>query len=234
MVFGLALLAAAIPTTIGTSIAVNEQQKHSTQSKFNLVTTFTVESSSGLIQKEALVVLRDGRVSLTRLLPLLHPLSPPPLSQSKNTKTQKGRAENCDGQLWLNHPPAPIDGHKFTGQYMSYPSTTQHQGLVSSIQDDPPILNWIFVDDETLKLRYGNRTESIEHISGPWGWNESGDFLTLGGKEEFWGVEEEGVWAVYFGGKEDGDEKKLPEESRKAKIKLRRKMVGIEVKRLSE
>jgi hypothetical protein len=36
-----------------------------------------------------------------------------------------------------------------------------------------------------------------------------------------------------FGGKEDGDKKKLPEESRKAKIKLRRKMVGIEVKRLS-
>jgi len=37
-----------------------------------------------------------------------------------------------------------------------------------------------------------------------------------------------------FGGKEDGDEEKLPEKSRKAKIKLRRKMVGIEVKRLSE
>lgn len=36
------------------------------------------------------------------------------------------------------------------------------------------MLNWIYIDRSTRELKYGNRTQSREHIVGPWGW-DSGD-----------------------------------------------------------
>lgn len=53
-------------------------------------------------------------------------------------------------------------------------------GLVSFISDNPPALNWIYIDKETRELKYGNRTQSIDHEVGPWGW-EAGEEGGAGG-----------------------------------------------------
>lgn len=65
-------------------------------------------------------------------------------------------------------------GHPFTGFYVSYPtgSTPAPRGLVSTISNDPPMLNWIFVEKGTNALRHGNRTQSIEHTVGSWDWTD--------------------------------------------------------------
>lgn len=81
-----------------------------------------------------------------------------------------------DPNTGMPSDPTPAgDGHPFTGFYVMYPdedrSPTQ-RGLVSTISVDPPMLNWIYVDSETFELRYGNRTQSIEHTVGPWDWTE--------------------------------------------------------------
>jgi hypothetical protein len=67
------------------------------------------------------------------------------------------------------------------------------------VRDDPPLLNWIYVDADTYELKYGNRSASTEHIVGPWDWTNDEKVITLEERSAFYGVEEEeGVWAVYF------------------------------------
>lgn len=69
---------------------------------------------------------------------------------------------------------------------------------MSTISNDPPMLNWIYVDRNTLELRYGNRTQSIEHIVGPWDWTEDEVGVMLECWEGFVAVEEKDGWAVYY------------------------------------
>lgn len=72
-----------------------------------------------------------------------------------------------------------MEGHKFCGHYFTYPGEEKHLGLVSTIMDDPPMLNWIFVDKDTGQLRYGGRKDTLEHVIGPWGWSADEHFLVL-------------------------------------------------------
>ena len=77
--------------------------------------------------------------------------------------------------------------------------------MPTHVSDNPPLLNWLYVDEETHELRYGNRTQSVAHLVGPWGWTDDEKVITLEEKREFVAVEEEeGVWALYFD--RDGDE----------------------------
>ncbi|KAF2404881.1 hypothetical protein EJ06DRAFT_501714 [Trichodelitschia bisporula] len=104
--------------------------------------------------------------------------------------------------------PAP---HPFTGFYIQYPDDARSPpelGLVSTISNDPPMLNWIYVDKKTLELRHGNRSTSIEHIVGPWDWSKDERDVILEGFDGFVVVEEEeredGLkWAVYYDRYED-------------------------------
>lgn len=129
-------------------------------------------------------------------------------------------------KLWIlpqtTTPPlstASSTSHPFNGFYVPYPDPALHPdtlGLVSSISDDPPMLNWIYIDRATRELKYGNRTQSREHIVGSWGW-EAGEEggpggLTLGNSEAGVAVwkenvqggdgEEEGGWEVRWEGDE--------------------------------
>jgi hypothetical protein len=76
---------------------------------------------------------------------------------------------------------------------------------VSTISDNPPMLNWLYVDKDTLELKFGNRTQSTEHIVGHWDWTEDQSGLLLK-KKELWAAveEEEGVWALYYDINENG------------------------------
>ena len=98
------------------------------------------------------------------------------------------------------------------------------RGLVSTIpassssssSTKPPILNWIFVDPQSLELKYGSRADSTGKLVGSWDWTEDEVGLTLEGWEGFFAVEEKeeeeeeeegknsGVWALYFDREDDG------------------------------
>jgi len=76
-----------------------------------------------------------------------------------------------------------MPGHKFTGYYFTYPSDAGHRGLVSTIADDPPMLNWIYVDKDSGEVCHGGRKDTLEHLIGPWGWSPDETWLTYGGEE---------------------------------------------------
>ncbi|KAJ7621132.1 hypothetical protein FB45DRAFT_1032397 [Roridomyces roridus] len=91
------------------------------------------------------------------------------------------------------------DGHPFAGFYIEYPVGDKPLGLVSTISIDPPELNWIFASNDTLELKYGNKTASQAHIHGPWDWTEDEEALVLDDWEGFVVLEEEpGVWALHY------------------------------------
>jgi hypothetical protein len=122
-----------------------------------------------------------------------------------------------DDKVWLapkdpeTELPLAFEGtdptpHPFTGFYIMYPDEDRspaERGLVSTISVDPPMLNWIYVDKDTLELKYGNRTQSINHIIGPWDWTEDEEGVTIDGWEGFYAVKEperpDGLkWAIYY------------------------------------
>ncbi|KAL5411872.1 hypothetical protein PMIN06_005626 [Paraphaeosphaeria minitans] len=106
--------------------------------------------------------------------------------------------------------------HAFAGFYIQYPDEDRfppERGLVSTIQDDPPVLNWIYCDRKTYELKYGNRSASISEIIGEWDWTEDESALMLDGWEGFVAIDEwdgaeednttewgrEGLrWALYY------------------------------------
>jgi hypothetical protein len=142
--------------------------------------------------------------------------------------------------------------HPFTGFYIMYPDEDRsppERGLVSTISDDPPMLNWIYVDTDTLELKYGNRTASIAHVVGPWDWTEDEVGMTIDGWEGFVAVQEEeredGLkWAIYYdrwdddfgNGRKVGGKKRLqcslerralPDELRKAQEEAAEKKMRV-------
>ncbi|KIW06273.1 hypothetical protein, variant [Verruconis gallopava] len=124
--------------------------------------------------------------------------------------------EETGEPLPLKNAPPP---HPFTGFFIMYPDDDRNPR-------------------ERGLLRYGNRTQSIQHIVGPWDWTEDESGIILEGWEGWVAVEEEeredGLkWALYYdrydddlgnGRKVNGrrrlrcslDRRVLPEEMRKA------------------
>ncbi|KAK0232179.1 hypothetical protein EDD85DRAFT_774900 [Armillaria nabsnona] len=95
-------------------------------------------------------------------------------------------------------------GHGFAGFFIQYPWNSKPMGLVSTIQPDPPELNWIYVDKDTLVVTYGGKTQSLPHIVGPWDWTENQEKMTFEGWEGFVAMEEsEGIWVLCYDQDED-------------------------------
>lgn len=88
-------------------------------------------------------------------------------------------------------------GHPFAGYYLPYPDT-QYSGLVSTICDDPPIMNWIYVDSNTYEVKFGTRAWADVNFKGPFDCTRQDRRLTLGGWEGFVAVKEGDFWALYF------------------------------------
>ena len=201
------MIVGSIPTIIGTGEAISAQKKQEEAAKhtakFNLLGSFAAQNEDGdWIAAESFVVLKDGKVS--------EPIS----FQNSRNKLMVNK------QLYLDHPAHPVQGHKFCGYYFNYPGRENCQGLVSTIQDDPPMLNWIFVDKDTMELRHGSRTDTLGHIVGHWDWTEDEENLILEDDEGFVAVEEEdGSWMVYFD--EAGDGSGLPGGRKKMEVCLR-------------
>lgn len=79
--------------------------------------------------------------------------------------------------------------------------------MVTTISDDPPMLNWVFVDSRTYELKYGVRKEAEDNFTGPWDCTDVDKRVTFEGWEGFIAVQEDvenDLWALYFDKDDDG------------------------------
>ncbi len=139
-------------------------------------------------------------------------------------------------KLWIE-PKSPITRlpetvahHPFTGFYVAYPDNDRPytRGLVSTISVDPPMLNWIYVDKDTLECKYASRSGSIQHHVGSFDWTSEDpedSNITLDEFEGFVAVEEERGWALYFDMEDDGLEG-VKQGRRSVEVSLVRRVIS--------
>ncbi|KAI0413458.1 hypothetical protein F5X98DRAFT_283960 [Xylaria grammica] len=137
-----------------------------------------------------------------------------------------------DNKLWITTRPLASheedsgtvdDGYPFSGYFLPYPDT-KYEGLVSTISDDPPMLNWIYVDRDTYEVKYGLRTDAQAHITGPFDCTRQDRRMTLESWEGFVAVEDyPGMWALYFDRDDDGLVTKVPMGTRVLEVELTRR-----------
>lgn len=104
-------------------------------------------------------------------------------------------------------------------------------GLVSQVWDDPPLLNWIYIDKDTMEVKYGNKSASITHNIGPWDWSEDEvqivfDDMDAAFINAFYAVERlPGKWQLFFDMKGDQFAGYLPAKMTKIQVELHRNLI---------
>ena len=94
--------------------------------------------------------------------------------------------------------------------------------------DDPPMLNWIYVDKDTYEVKYGTKSESEDHRLGPFSCTPVDHRLTFDEWEGFCAVEERpGIWSLYFDVDDDGLEEKVSMDKDVLEIELIRREMRI-------
>ncbi|KAH7038985.1 hypothetical protein B0J12DRAFT_606517 [Macrophomina phaseolina] len=181
MVLGIITAVAACPGIIGTTEAVRQGQRQNAKEKHRGLKTNLVVSCSGT---------QDGSQEVHGRSVVLH-----------------------NNKLYINTPSLPkstIKPHPFAGYFLPHPSHSWRrlgEGLVSTISDEPPQLNWIYVDTNTHEVKYGYRVDCEGQLVGPWNVTPVGKRLTLEGWEGFIALEEirgSGIWEVAFDRDADG------------------------------
>ncbi|KAF2638904.1 hypothetical protein P280DRAFT_550973 [Massarina eburnea CBS 473.64] len=128
-------------------------------------------------------------------------------------------------------PDGQPDDHPFAGYFLPYPDQDwkrRGEGMVSTIQDDPPQLNWIYVDRDTCEVKYGDRVTSEPHIVGPWSVTEVDKRVILEDWEGFMAVQYgPGDWALYFDLDDNGLQGVLDESMLKVEVELIRKEMKV-------
>lgn len=130
-----------------------------------------------------------------------------------------------NGKLWIDtgtEDGSPL-GHPYAGYYLPYPDT-KYEGLVTTITDAAPIMNWVYVDKETCEVKYGVRAEAQPHLTGPFDCTRQDRRLTFDGWEGWCAVEQApGLWGLYFDLDDDGLRSRLEPGTRVLEIELSRK-----------
>lgn len=159
-----------------------------------------------------------------------------------NAKGKGAELDNCiitlhDDKVWvepkssITRLPEDVSHHPFTGFYLAYPDDERPytRGLVSTISVDPPMLNWIYIDKDSLELKYASRSGSIAHHVGSYDWtNEAHDnsFITFDEFEGFLAVQEaDAGWALYFDLNDDGL-KEFKKGRKVVEIQLQRRVIS--------
>ncbi|OAL40647.1 hypothetical protein AYO20_00383 [Fonsecaea nubica] len=144
-----------------------------------------------------------------------------PVAKSKDLYSDYDHDDN-DQRYEQSADTSPF-GHPFAGYFLPYPDT-KYEGLVSTISDDPPMLNWIYIDKQTYEVKYGLRVDAQPNMTGPWDCTRQDHRMTLDGWEGFVVVEEDrGLWALYFDCDDDGLRAKVPEGTRVLEVELWRR-----------
>ncbi|KAI0546616.1 hypothetical protein F4679DRAFT_575303 [Xylaria curta] len=195
------LLALTIcPALLGTQEAIRQSQSKNKREEHrarrcNLVVSCVKQSIRSRDIDGKLIVLKDNKLWITTTPPASHDEDPEPTD----------------------------DGYPFSGYFLPYPGTS-YEGLVSTISDDPPMLNWIYVDKDTYEVKYGLRTDAQENLTGPFDCTRQDRRMTLEGWEGFVAVEDyPGVWALYFDRDDDGLVTKVPMGTRVLEVELTRR-----------
>lgn len=128
------------------------------------------------------------------------------------------------------YPDGYTEDHPFAGYFLPYPDQNwgrQGEGMVSTISDDPPQLNWIYVNQDTCEVKYGDRVASEPHIIGPWDVTKMDRRVTLTGWEGFMAVQYcPGEWALYFDVDDNGLKGVVGDEMLRVEVELvRREMM---------
>ncbi|KAF1836163.1 hypothetical protein BDW02DRAFT_254698 [Decorospora gaudefroyi] len=130
-----------------------------------------------------------------------------------------------NGKLWIDtgtEDGSPL-GHPYAGYYLPYPDT-KHEGLVTTITDVAPIMNWVYIDKDTHEARYGVRVDAQPNFTGPFDCTRQDRRLTFDGWEGWCAVEEApGLWALYFDIGDDALASKVTPGTRVLEIELSRK-----------
>jgi hypothetical protein len=130
-----------------------------------------------------------------------------------------------NGKLWIDtttEDGQPF-GHTYAGYYLPYPDT-KYEGLVTTITDAAPIMNWVYVDAVTYEVKYGVRADAQPNLTGPFDCTRQDRRLTFDGWEGWCAVEEyEGYWCLYFDVDDDGLKSKVASGIRVLEIELSRK-----------
>jgi hypothetical protein len=218
------LILTAIPTVTGVCQAVHGQREHKQR-----------EKDARRMQKFYIDVYCEAQSSRTH-------------------EIHERRLVLRDGLVWIGPHEAinPCeDGYVVEAFYIEYPDnevsdprpepcavfhietdfTTQRVpvplGLVTQVQDDPPLLNWIYVDKDTMELKYGNKSASVEHHVGPWDWTEDEEGITFDETEAFTAVEDPATrkWQLYYDMDNDGLSRFVPKGRRKFQISLERSLI---------
>lgn len=139
-----------------------------------------------------------------------------------------------DGKLFVQL--STYDGprnHPFSGYYLPYPDSN-FDGLVSTISDNPPQLNWIYLDtgSKIFQLRHGLRVEAEKGITGPWGarvWASGEVRYLMENWEGFVAVEnkdEPELWFLCFDKRDDGLRGRLEDGQGTIEVELIREGIG--------
>ncbi|KAG6353580.1 hypothetical protein INS49_005542 [Diaporthe citri] len=194
----------AVPTIIGTTQAIEHGQRQNARRQHrgrrsNLVVTLPRKNSYSALFEGAKVVLRDHKLYID--------------TASSMLASTQGSASQEDPSIPMETSGPEATGHLFSGFYLPHPALQPQwarrglkgEGLVSTIREEPPDLNWIYVDrDNTLEVKYGSRAESEGHLLGPWDCTERERRVTFEGWKGFLAVEDTpGVWALCFDREDD-------------------------------
>ncbi|KAI0853028.1 hypothetical protein F5Y00DRAFT_271570 [Daldinia vernicosa] len=112
-------------------------------------------------------------------------------------------------------------GHPFAGYFLPYPDS-KYSGLVSTICDEPPIMNWIYIDRNTYEIKFGTRPSAQPNWPGPFDCSRQDRRLTFSGWEGFLAVKEGDFWALYFDVDEDNLKSKVKSDTLVLDIQLLR------------
>ncbi|KAI0019194.1 hypothetical protein F4780DRAFT_771387 [Xylariomycetidae sp. FL0641] len=187
------------PAMLGTQEAIRQSQSKNKREEHrarrcNLVVSCVKQSIRSRDINGKLVVLKDNKLYITT---------------SSSTSDEE--------------PIPTSEGYPFSGYYLPYPDS-EYEGIVSTISDDPPMLNWIYVDKDTYEVKYGVRAFAQDNITGPFDCTRQDRRMTLEGWEGFVAVEEfPGVWALYFDRDDDGLATKVPMGTRVLEVELTRR-----------
>jgi hypothetical protein len=152
----------------------------------------------------------------------------------KVKEIDKHRLVLKDDRVWLGPVEAqkPCSaGYVVQAFYIEYPDNERDPiplGLVSQVADNPPLMNWIYVDKHTMELRYGNKTASIAHHVGPWDWTEDKEGIIFDKEDAlFMAVlhPAKKKWQLYYDIDGDDLQHYVPQGRQKLQIMLRRILI---------
>ncbi|KAJ4270358.1 hypothetical protein NW762_002037 [Fusarium torreyae] len=188
------------PAMLGTQEAIRQSQAKTKREEHrgrrcNLVVSCVKPSIRSRDINNKLVVLKDSKLYIANE----HPL--------------------------YNHDPKNnvSKGYAFSGYFLPFPDS-EYEGLVTTISDDPPFLNWIYIDKNTYEVKYGVRADTEGHITGPFDCTKQDRRMTCEGWEGFCAVEElPGIWALYYDHDDDGLKSKVAMGTRVLEVELTRR-----------